>query len=264
MSLPPSLVFDAHSPTTPCFYHADTTEDPLGGASDASDNSLMDPTSIPANDSMSQMAIQKWMFQPHFARPLAPGTCTVSPPGFVCGPLPALAGSIVKCVPRMDHSNLNQLAARVLPLTTSRSNSVLDDPLYPDPRYKFFPADYPPALSRCCGGKFVNPLDVVPPPCNASNSVYQRVLPNIRAHEIDASQMGFQKNLSRGYQSAVSAKARHDDTSTSARLGAWEIEARRLPNNSMLERLRLMTMPHQPDWVLRVRKSRRELIYQFF
>ena len=110
----------------------------------------------------------------------------------------------------------------------------------------------------------MNPLDVVPPPCNATTSVYERVVPNIRAHEIDASKMGFGKNLNQAYQSDVSAKAHRDDPSTADRLSAWEIEARRLPNNSMLERLRLMTMPPQTNWVLFVGKPRRELIYQFF
>ena len=258
-----SLVFDAHAPTTPCFYHGDPPDDPLAEALSTPDSGLIDPTDSPINDSQAFLAIQKWSSQPHFARPLVPGTCTVSPPGFVCGPLPAPPGTVVKCVPRMDHSNLNQLAARVLPLTTSRSNSVLDDPSFPDPRYKFFPSSFPPAISRCCAGKLVNPLDVVPPPCNATEQVYQKVLPDLRAHEVDPIAMGFGKNSAQINQMAVSGKARIvDSTPTQDRYRAWELEARRLPNDSILERIRMASLD-RPDLLILTTRSRNQLINEF-
>lgn len=108
----------------------------------------------------------------------------------------------------------------------------------------------------------MNPLDVVPPPCNATNSVYQRVLPNIRAHEIDPTSMGFGKNIGHIFQSAVSAKSNHGDETSNDRIRAWELEAKRLGNNSLLERMKLMSMSSQCDLI--VFSKRRELIYQFF
>lgn len=259
-----SLVFDAHASTVPCFYHSDALDDPLGEALNTPESSLIDPTNFPANDMKAQLAIQKWNSEPHFARPAVPGTCSVSPPGFVCGPLPAPPGTVVKCVPRMDHSDLNQLAARVLPLTTSRSNSVLDNPSFPDPRYKFFPSMFPPAISRCCGGNLVNPLDVVPPPCDASNGMYQKILPDIRAHEVDPIKMGFSKNTTQINQMAVTAKSKNvEDTSVTDRLHAWESEARRLPNNSLLERIRMMTMDPKLAFNPTASLSRNKLIKEF-
>jgi hypothetical protein len=264
-----SLVFDAQTTTTPCFYHADTpdNDEAITEAINMSDNALVDPTTSPINDFLYMNKIQQWQLQPHFARPPLPGTCSVSAPGFVCGPLPAPPGTLVKCVPRMDHSNLNQLAARVLPLTTSRSNSVLDDPSYPDPRFKFFPLSYPPAISRCCGGSLTNPLDVVPPPCHAPNAIYQHVVPNIRAHEVDPMKMGFQKN-DRPQLEQMALKNKFDQISsaipTTRRIDHWESEARLLPNNSLLERIKMMSMDQiEPISFFSRKQSRIGLIKQF-
>jgi len=141
------------------------------------------------------------------------------------------------------------VAARVLPLTVSRSSGYLGDASKPDPRFAIFPDQFAPAISRCCAGKLSNPLDIVPPPCTAKSAVYEHVLPNPKAHEVLPMKAGgfrgslhdvIQKHQMHLSSRAVgdSTKSFHHGDTIGNRLSLWESEASRIPIGG-IERLRM-------------------------
>jgi hypothetical protein len=141
----------------------------------------------------------------------------------------------------------------------SKSNGYLADPSKPDPRYAIFPSQYPPAISRCCAGKLTNPLDIVPPSCRAKSAVYEHVLPNPKAHEIDPISMGFEKQSTA--QQAItrasdSLPSRPDGSTMKGRLMLWESEASKIPI-SKFEKFRMMSLHGAEVLVLPI--GRREL-----
>ena len=177
------MIFDGVSPTTPCLYAPLAPPTPPVDLKAIPDNFLVSPVDVPHNDSTAHQQVEQLTHQLHPSPRPPPDTCTVNPPGFVCGHLPALPGEMVECVPRMDHSDLNQLSARVLPLSVSRANGALDDPARADPRYALY--HYPPAYSRCCAGnQFSAPSAVKPALCGS----HTKVAP------VDANEMGFRTN----------------------------------------------------------------------
>jgi hypothetical protein len=258
MPVIPPLVFDGSSPSAPCFFvppPPEPIEEPQidpSAIDSIPDNTLLAPTEIPGND-LHAIQITKTLAKlPPAKPPMTPGTCTVQPTGFVCGPLPALPGSIVKCVPRLDHSNLNQLAARVMPLTVSRSSGYMSNPSLPDPRFAIYPSKFPPAFSRCCAGKLTNPLDITPPTCDAKSAVYEHIIPNPKAHEIHPMGLGFQRSdlepqrhqqaITSKFLNSVNRRGPNDGSTMNGRLALWENEARRIPM-SALEKIKMMSMP---------------------
>jgi hypothetical protein len=96
----------------------------------------------------------------------------------------------------MDHSDLNQLSARVLPLTVSSINKELENPQRSDPRFELFPDSFPAALSRCCHGNLSKPTDIKPLLCNSSPAVSARLIPNPKMHQVDPMKLGFRSDPS--------------------------------------------------------------------
>ena len=178
-----------------CFHKA-VPSNPVFDPSKIPDSYIISPIDFPQNDSVNLAKTQTLNAQlPRgLYVPPAPGSCSMNPPGFVCGPLPAANGSLVKCVPRMDQSDLNQLSARVLPLSVNRANGSLDNPARPDPRFSLFPNDYPPAYSRCCMGNLSAPVDVQPMSCGAESipGMKNRLVPE--QHKVDPIDLGFRSN----------------------------------------------------------------------
>lgn len=191
-----SLVFDGATLQSPCIFDADKLFEPPPPLPDLTlvpDSSLMSPADVTHNDEIQTAQVAALSKSIHPA-PI-PGACLVNPPGFVCGPLPAVPGNIVKCVPRMEHSDLNQLSARVLPLTVSTVNKELENPATPDPRFELFPDSFPPALSRCCkGGVLSTPVDIKPLPCDASAGMKLRLMPNPKQHLVEPMKLGFRSD----------------------------------------------------------------------
>ena len=188
-----SLVFDGVSSiNTPCFYDP-VVPIPPESAESIPDNSLVAPSAIPGNDQRNLDLLAAMMAKQPF--PLA-NACTVNPPGFVCDQ--GMPGQVVRCVPRMDHSDLNQLAARVLPLTMS--NGKMDNPASADARFPIFPSKYIAAFSRCCQqtgsnvSKFSDPSDIVPPMCGVDELVTKTKMLPKQYHDVDAFDLGFRRN----------------------------------------------------------------------
>ena len=226
-----ALVFNGSGSNTPCFYKADISPPPVFDPSAVPDGYVLSPVDFPQNDvqTLAKTQILTSQLRPG-SMPIAPGTCTVNPRGFVCGPLPAPNGTLVKCVPRMDHSDLNQLSARVLPLTVSRANGSLDDPARPDPRFSLFPKQYPAAYSRCCNGVIGDPLDVKPMTCEAqvSKPVFDRVIPEY--HKVKAMELGFRTRPNQIEQLKFTAKEETAQGSKFANFGndrekIWRLES---------------------------------------
>ena len=221
-----ALPFDGQS-TVPCFYSAEPPPPPID-LNAIPDNYLVPPSEMPGNDRHMLEMVN------HLPPPPMRIACNSPPPGFVCGPLPASPGDIVKCVPRMDHSDLNQLSARVLPLSASRGNGPLDNPARADARFEFFPKKFLPALTRCClvsGVPVLSaPSDIVPLPCGVSELVAKKELPAPALHAVDAFQLGFRKNPQQLHQLLITHQQMADASGKAAdlagaRSAVWEHEA---------------------------------------
>jgi hypothetical protein len=228
------LVFDGHSSTTPCFYDSSKLNPSDPDPSTVPDSSLLpEPTDEQWDNLFLQRLIQ---LAPtlHAAPPPPPNACKMNPPGFVCGPLPALPGQVVTCVPRIDHSDLNQLAARVLPLTASRGHGDLDDPSTPDPRFSLFPNQFPSAFSRCCGsGQLSLPTSTKPLQCFTLPQLKDRLMPNEKQNIIHAKELGFRTNPRQLAQlklthDELNAKYKNQQPIANAREALWLNESRRL------------------------------------
>jgi len=192
-----SLVFDGSTAGAPCFFDEGKLFAPPPPPPDFSkipNSSLASPSQVPHNDDMQmkQVNLLSKLIHPP-SKPL-PGSCLQSPPGFVCGPFPAAPGDIVKCVPQMKNSDLNQLSARVLPLTVSTVNKELENPARADPRFELFPHSYPAALSRCCAGVLSRPTDIKPLSCGSPAAVNMRLMPNPKQHYVDPVKLGFRSD----------------------------------------------------------------------
>jgi hypothetical protein len=173
----------------PCYYHADPVTPDF---SRIPDGKILSPTEVPGND-LTQLALSKDLTPDIVPPPKPPpDACTVDPPGFVCTPMPAMPGDIVKCVPRMDHSDLKQLAGRVLPLTVSNSFGDLDNPNRADPRFSVYPSSHSSAVSRCCGGRLSSPISgATPLPCNPSKVLTGRFNDRLETHRVNPFRLGF-------------------------------------------------------------------------
>ena len=194
-----SLVFDGSSSGAPCIFDQSKLflpPPPPYNLSLVPDSSLVSPAEIPHNDELQTAQVFRLSSIIHPSPVPPPGSCLRSPPGFVCGPLPAAPGDLVKCVPSMDHSDLNQLSARVLPLTVSSINKELENPQRSDPRFELFPDSFPAALSRCCHGNLSKPTDIKPLLCNSSPAVSARLIPNPKMHQVDPMKLGFRSDPS--------------------------------------------------------------------
>ena len=235
MSMDESLVFDGGDFNTPCFYNPSAPPPEPIDVSKLPDGYISSPMDFPQNDASTLAKTQQMssrMLQP-MPMPIDPGTCTMNPVGFVCGPLPAPDGTLVRCVPRMDQSDLNQLSARVLPFTVNRANGSLDDPARGDPRFFLFPNKYPSAYSRCCHGTIGDPLDIKALTCEAQNvkSAIKRVFPS--AHKVNAMNLGFRTNpdqiaqLKHTNKEELIEKSKLDSLSNH-REKVWRLESRKL------------------------------------
>ena len=229
-----TLVFDGHSISTPCFYDASKLNPPDPDPSTIPDSNLLPPPT----DSQSDYLYMQRLFQLapnlHAAPPPPPDACKINPPGFVCGPLPALPGQVVTCVPRIDHSDLKQLAARVLPLTASRGHGDMDDPSTADPRFSLFPNQYPSAFSRCCGGGNLSvPTSTKPLQCVTAPPLKDRLIPNEKQSIVNPKELGFRTNLRQLAQlklthDALNEKTKRIEPFMNARDALWSNESRRL------------------------------------
>jgi hypothetical protein len=230
-----TLVFDGQHGDLPCFFKASPPPPPPPfDANAVPNNYLVSPIHFPQNDQSSLQTTQylSTKLQPAAQFRPPPDACKVNPPGFVCGPLPAHNGELVKCVPRMDQSDLNQLSARVLPLSVSRANGALDDPARADPRFALFPKSYPAAFSRCCNGHMSDPLDIKPPQCSPTPQAEKLVADRIftEQHKVKAMDLGFRKNPSQITQLRVSnslldAKKLDENQSIADREKLWKLES---------------------------------------
>lgn len=189
------LIMDGSSASTPCFYDPSLLEAPSPPPVDLSKipaNYFASPIDNPRNDFLTTQALEQAapMIKP--ISPFPPDACRNNPPGFTCGPLPVLPGHLVKCVPRLDQTDLNQLSARVLPLTVSRANGQLDNPARGDPRFEVFPTLHKPAYSRCCGlGTLSPPTSTKPLMCTTPPSVKEKLMPAEKQHIVNPMYMGF-------------------------------------------------------------------------
>jgi hypothetical protein len=236
------LIFNGNG-EVPCFFKPVMAGNP-GDVFDPSkipDSYVVSPMDFPQNDPALLAKTQNMTGQlrPGYVPP-SPGACTQSPPGFVCGPLPVPNGSVSKCVPRMDNSDMNQLSARVLPYTVNRANGSLDNPARADPRFYLFPKSFPAAYSRCCMGKMSDPSDIKPIPCDAvwSKGVQDRLMPE--QHKVDPMDLGFRSNENQLIQlKATRSQIRAIKTSrsqlTDNRDRVWRLESQNIRTWSMDE-----------------------------
>jgi hypothetical protein len=235
VSMNESLIFNGDQLSTPCFYDPGEPPPVPLDVNKLPDSYIQSPLDFPQNDPSTLAKTQQMssnIIRP-MAMPIAPGTCTANPPGFVCGPLPAPDGTLVKCVPRMDQSDLNQLSARVLPFTVSRANGSLDDPARPDPRFALFPNKYPAAFSRCCHGTLGDPLDIKPLTCEAQSikSAVDRLVPS--SHRVKAMDLGFRTNPDQIAQLKLTNKEELEQKLRFHHLGnnrekIWRLESRNI------------------------------------
>jgi hypothetical protein len=232
-----SLVFDGKNLDLPCFFHPPSPYDALEHPFDPKtipDNYLMSPTDFPQNDARAIAQAQS-LSQKLPASQLAeipPDACTTNPDGFVCGPLPAHNGQLVKCVPRMNHSDLNQLSARVLPYSVNRANGSLDNPDRGDPRFYVFPESYNAAMSRCCNGKISDPVDFRPTQCLPSREAEKTVADRIHAeqHKVYPMELCFRKRPEQLDQLRLTnsvQRSKHISANkfASARDALWKLES---------------------------------------
>ena len=227
-----SLVFDGHVGSTPCFFKAPEPPPPLPSPESIPDGYLAPPLFNSRNDMMQMQKVAMLSETMHPSRIPPLDACKVSPPGFACGPLPALPGQVVKCVPSMNQTNLNQLSARVLPYTVSRANGVLDNPDHPDPRFSVFPKSFPSAYSRCCAGVMSKPVDVQPIQCGSRLEISNRMPARLPLREVDAMKLGFRSRPDQLQQLKITDTELHRNLSKSVDQSAlrehvWRDEARR-------------------------------------
>ena len=233
-----TLIFDGSLPNSPCFFKPIVPTAAPFDPSNVPDSYLRFQTDNPHNDAINLAKTQILSAKlPRGFIPPAPGSCTVSPQGFVCGPLSVPNGTVAKCVPRMDQSDLNQLSARVLPLSVNRANGSLDNPARADPRFFLFPRDYPPAYSRGCMGKMSSPLDMQPLPCGAKAEagMRDRLVPH--THKVDAMDLGFRSNSAQMTQLKASKmqadmKRMRHISGANGRAGLWKQEALNIRTSS--------------------------------
>jgi hypothetical protein len=212
--MPDGLILDGATPGTPCFFDPaqfDPSNQHHIDPSAIPDSAWMLPSNVPGNDERSEAWIRSAPV--HLPPPpeITVNSCTRPPPGFVCGPLPAPPGQLVKCVPRMDASDVRQLAARVLPLSVSRG--ALDDAAAPDSRFLVFPNKYPAAFSRCCGGNFSTPSDVPPLSCTTPVDITGKLFRG--SHLLSGQDLGFRQDPSK-LSNVLSSRSKIDSIGLSS------------------------------------------------
>ena len=249
------LVFDGKTDAAPCFYTPKDTSDAAAAAAAAAleavpDSNLVAPSNIPGNDQRSLELLAKMMAVRPL--PLPNSTCTANPAGYACTPSHSVPGQLVTCVPRMDHSDLNQLSAKVLPLSVSRGHGPLDDPARGDARFEIYPKKYLPAFSRCCfkNGRNVlsDPTDVIPMNCDVPKAVSDRLVA-AQSHVLaSAKNLGFRNNSIQLQQlglthSQLKKEAELVQPTIAARDKVWEHEAAQIVPG-LMARLKMMSVPH--------------------